>query len=77
MYWLLGENSQLALKTKVLLYKSIRKPIWSYLCQTRGAASKSNITKIQRMQLKILRGIANAPWYITNECLHSDLSPFC
>ena len=73
MYWLLGKNSQLALKSKVLLYKSMLKPIWSYSCQTWGAASESNISKIQRIQSKILRGIANAPWYVTNECLHNDL----
>ena len=54
MYLLLGKNSQLALKTKVLLYKSMLKPIWSYSCQIWGAASESNINKIQRVQSKIL-----------------------
>ena len=73
MYWLLGKNSQLALKTKVLLYKSMLKPIWSYSCQIWGTASESNINKIQRVQSKILRCIANAPWYVSNASLHSDL----
>jgi hypothetical protein len=28
---------------------------------------------MQRTQSKILRAIANAPWYVTNHTLHSDL----
>ena len=73
IYWLLGKNSQLALKTKVLLYKSMLRPFWSYSCQICGTASESNINKIQRVQSKILRCIANAPWYVSNASLHSDL----
>jgi hypothetical protein len=30
MYWLLGRSSRLCLPNKLLLYKSILKPIWSY-----------------------------------------------
>ena len=56
MYWLFGKNSQLALKTKVLLYKSILKPIWLYGCQIWGTSSESNLSQIQRAQSKILRG---------------------
>jgi len=36
-------------------------------------ANKSNIAIMQRYQLKILRSIANAPWYLTNQTLHTDL----
>jgi hypothetical protein len=28
---------------------------------------------MQRTQSKIIRAIANAPWYVTNHTLHSDL----
>jgi hypothetical protein len=38
-----------------------------------GCASKSNISIIQRYQSKLLRIITNAPWYVTNPTLHSDL----
>jgi uncharacterized protein (DUF1697 family) len=37
-------------------------------------ASKSNISIIQRSQSKILRIIANAPWYVPNITLHEDLN---
>jgi hypothetical protein len=42
--------------------------VWNY-----GAVSKSNIYKIQRSQSKILRMIADAPWYVSNATLHADL----
>ena len=42
-----------------------------------GCASKSNIAIMQRYQSKILRLITNAPWYVNNQTLHTDLQiPF-
>jgi len=31
MYWLLGSKSQLSIESKLLLYKAILKPIWTYV----------------------------------------------
>jgi hypothetical protein len=39
-----------------------------------GCASKSNISILQKSQSKILRMIANAPWYVPNITLHEDLN---
>ena len=39
----------------------------------KDCASKSNIAIMQRHQSKFLRTIANAPWYVTNQILHTDL----
>ena len=72
MYWLIEKKSQLSAKNKILLYKTILKPIWTYGIQLWGTAKISNIQIIQRFQSKVLRTIANAPWYVTNECLHSE-----
>lgn len=74
MYWLLGSNSKLSLNNKVLLYKAILKPIWTYGIQLWGTASNSNIEILQRYQSKTLRMIVNAPWYVTNDNIHKDLS---
>jgi hypothetical protein len=63
MYWLIGRDSKLSLENKILLYKTIIKPIWTYGVKIWGCASKSNISIIQRSQSKILRMIAYAPWY--------------
>jgi hypothetical protein len=74
MYWLIGRNSKLSLDNKILLYKTIIKPIWRYGVEIWGCASKSNISIIQRSQSKILLMIANAPWYVPNITLHEDLN---
>lgn len=73
LYWMLGKNSHLSIDNKLLIYKTIIKPIWTYGSQLWGSASKSNIMKIQRFQSKTLRTIANAPWYIHNDAIHRDL----
>jgi hypothetical protein len=62
MYWLTGRNSKLSLENKILLYKTIIKPIWTYRVVIWGCTSKSNISIIQGSQSKILHMIANAPW---------------
>ncbi|CAG7816761.1 unnamed protein product [Allacma fusca] len=70
MLWLLGRKSKLSLENKLLLYKSIIRPIWTYGCQLWGTAKGSNIEIIQRFQNKTLRCIAEAPWFATNQSIH-------
>jgi hypothetical protein len=43
MYWLLGLKSKLSTSNKLLIYKAILKPIWTYEIQLWGTASTSNI----------------------------------
>lgn len=73
LYWLIGRKSQLTLNSKLLVYKTVLKPIWTYDIQLWGTASHSNIEIIQRFQNKMLRIVTNAPWFVTNEQLHHDL----
>lgn len=73
MHWLIGRGSELSLESKLLIYKVILKPIWTYGIQLWGTASVSNIEILQRFQNKILRTIVNAPWYVPNDVIHSDL----
>jgi hypothetical protein len=72
MYWLIGRKSQLTTENKLLLYKAILKPIWTYGVQLWGCAKPSNTKVLQRIQSKILRIAFNAPWYISNKTLHDD-----
>lgn len=74
MYWLIGRKSQLTLESKILLYKTMIKPIWTYGIQLWGTASTSNIEIIRRFQSKTLRAITNAPWYVPNETITHDLA---
>ena len=72
MYWLLGRRSKLSIENKILVYKSILKPIWTYGIQLWGTAANSNIEIIERFQNKTLRNILNAPWYITNDIIRKE-----
>lgn len=73
LYWLLGRNSKLSIDNKLLLYKSIIKPVWTYGIQLWGAACASNTDKIQRTQNYILKQVSNAPWFIKNSEVHKYL----
>jgi hypothetical protein len=72
--WLIGKKSHLSIENKLLIYKAVIKPIWSYGIELYVCASKSNITIMQRSQTKILRAIANSPWDVTNQNLHTHFN---
>lgn len=66
-------KSKINLKNKILIYKSIIRPIWTYGIQIWGPAKPANIRPIQAFQSISLRLLTGAPWYITNSALHNDL----
>ena len=72
--WLIGGNSNLSLENKLLVYKAVIKPVWTYAIELWGCASKSNVPIIQRSQPKILRTTANARRFVSNHTLHTDLN---
>jgi hypothetical protein len=73
MYWLLGRKSKLSISNKLLAYKVILKPFWTYGIQLWGSASTSNIEIQERFQGKVLCMITDAPWYVPNMVLRQDL----
>jgi hypothetical protein len=73
MYWLLGRKSKLSTSNKLLIYKTILRPIWTYGIQLWGTASTSNIEILERFQSKALRMIVDAPWYLPNTVIRRDL----
>lgn len=74
MNWLLGRHSSLSIPNKILLYKAVLMPIWTYGIQLWGCTKQSNVQIIQRFQNKVLRNIVNAPWYVRNDDIHRDLN---
>jgi hypothetical protein len=74
MHWLLGRKSQLSTSNKLLLYKTILKPIWTYGIQLWGTASTSNIENLERCESKVLIIIVDAPWYVPNLLIRRDLN---
>jgi hypothetical protein len=71
-YWLMGRKSALSTHNKLVLYKQILKPAWTYGVQLWGCTRPSNTAIIQRFQNKVLRNIVDAPWYVRNADLHRD-----
>jgi hypothetical protein len=71
MYWLLGHKSKLS-NNKLLIYKVILKPIWTYGIQLWCTTSNSNIEILERFQSKVLRLIVDAPWYASNSVIRKD-----
>ncbi|GAB0086750.1 hypothetical protein DMENIID0001_009250 [Sergentomyia squamirostris] len=75
MLWLIGPKSKMSLQNKLLLYKAILKPVWTYGLELWGSASNSNIEILQRFENKYLRMITGAPWFTPNDVIrrNSDL----
>jgi len=72
VYWILGRKSDLSIENKLLIYRTILKPSWTYGMPLWGTASNSNIELLQRYRIKILRATVSAPWCISNEVLHAN-----
>jgi hypothetical protein len=66
MYWLHQCKSKLSTSNKLLIYKTILKPIWTYGIQLWVTASTYNIKILERFQSKALHMIVDAPWYVPN-----------
>jgi hypothetical protein len=73
LYWIIGRKSQSSLENKLLVYKAIMKPIWTYGVQLWGSASNSNIETLERFKSKVLRIITDASWYVPNAVIKHDL----
>jgi len=73
LYWIIGRKSQLSLENKLLVYKVILKPVWTYGIQLWGTASNSNLEIIERFQSKALRITTDAPQYVPNTIIKHDL----
>lgn len=69
----INNNKYTNINTKLLIYKSLIKPVWTYGIQLWGNAKKSNINKIQTFQNLALRKLLNAPPYVSNHTIHTDL----
>ena len=54
VYWIIGRKSQLSVVNKLLAYKAILKPIWTYGVQLWGSVSNSNLEILERFQSKEL-----------------------
>jgi hypothetical protein len=70
MYWLLWREPELATSNKrfIYVYKTILKPIWTYIIQLRGTAEH-----IQHRHCRVFPIKSLAPWYVPNTVIRRDL----
>src|SRR5215475_2440421 len=57
IYWVMGRQSAMSTHNKLVLYKQILKPVWTYGIQLWGCTKPSNIAIIQRFQNRVLRNV--------------------
>jgi hypothetical protein len=57
MYWLMGRRLALSTHNRLVFYKQIVKPVWTYGIQLWGYTKPSNTAIIHRFQNKLLRNI--------------------
>jgi hypothetical protein len=69
---MIPHESVLSTSNKLLIHKTIHKPIWTCGIQLWGTASTSNIEILERFQSKALRMILDAPWYVPNMVFRRD-----
>ncbi|KAH8316577.1 hypothetical protein KR067_010721, partial [Drosophila pandora] len=72
-YWLMGRRSKLITSSKLLIYKAIIRPIWTYGIQLWGTASKTNVRTIQTFENRVLRIATGAHVYHDNRTIHKVL----
>ncbi|GFU96668.1 RNA-directed DNA polymerase from mobile element jockey [Trichonephila clavipes] len=70
---LISRRSKLAIRHKVLLYKSIIRPVMCYGSQIFGSAGMCHLKKLHTLTNSFLRQLVNAPWFIRNEVIYRDL----
>jgi hypothetical protein len=73
MHCLLRRKSKLSTNNKLLICKTILKPICTYGIQLWGTASTSNIEILEHFQSKALRMMVDEPWYAPNTVIQRDL----
>ena len=70
LYPLLNKKSHLNPKNKIILYKTVIRPILLYGCNVWGKAAKTHIKKIQVVQNKALKIIHKLPRLYRTRDLH-------
>jgi len=70
---ILIKNKFTSLNIKLLIYKTLLKPIWTYGLQLWVSVKKTNLNKIQDFQNITICQITNAPILVTILTVHHDL----
>jgi hypothetical protein len=69
----LNRRNDLSVRSGVLLYKQLIRPMIDYACSAWRSATRIHVRRLQVLQSKCLRPATEVPWYESNRQLHEDL----
>ncbi|ENN74747.1 hypothetical protein YQE_08685, partial [Dendroctonus ponderosae] len=70
---LLNRRSQMSVRNKLLLIKSVIRPAMTYPSTVWGYAAKTYLRQLQATENKLLRMAIDAPWFVRNTQIYRDL----
>lgn len=73
LYPILNKKSRINMRTSILIYKTILKPVVTYAAPVWLPAAHSHLKKLEIFQNKVLRIISKAPWFVKNKNILKDL----
>ncbi|KAG5895751.1 hypothetical protein JTB14_029521 [Gonioctena quinquepunctata] len=74
LYPLINRKSKLSLENKFTIHKMMFRPVILYASAAWGQICRSSIGILERAQMRVLRMITNAPWYVRNDRILEDLN---
>lgn len=74
LYPLLNPKSKMSLNNKIKIIKAIMTPIATYASEIWYQASDNTRLKVQQKLNKYIRLAANAPWYVSNDQIRTELN---
>ena len=70
---ILNRRRSLPIGNGVLMFMQLIRPMMDYVCPVWRHVAPSHLKSLQVIQSKCLRSATDAPWYVSNLQLHSDL----
>lgn len=74
IYPLISEKSHLNLNNKLLIYKSILRPIIAYASPVFAGAAQMHLKRLESLQCDIIKIITKLPWYCRYKTIISNLN---
>lgn len=72
LYSLFNRKSHLHINSKILLYKTMIRPIVTYAAPILSSMARTHRNKMQIMQNKIIKMILNVPWRTSTVAIHQQ-----
>ena len=74
LYLLLNKNSGMSTSNKLLIYKTVIRPVITYACPAWSLTSRINLNKLQVLQNKFLRFVRKYPRYAAVKQMYEELN---